>query len=93
MPQLRALQQRTAAALAAAAAAAPAGQAAGLMRPGKLVKFRGEKERPEEEEPMTFLEWVTQYYAQPGSPERDVLVSYLSGPASTWYTTVAYREA
>lgn len=93
MPQLRALQQRKAAALAAAAAAAPAGQAAGLMRPGKLVKFRGEKERPEEEEPMTFLEWVTQYYAQPGSPERDVLVSYLSGPASTWYTTVAYREA
>jgi hypothetical protein len=89
MPQLRVLQERKAAALAVAAAAAP-GEA--RMQPGKLAPFKGEWEKPGDEEPVPFLEWVTQYYARPGRPDRDVLVSYLSGPAATWFSTVAYRE-
>lgn len=84
MPHLRVLRERKAAELAAPAAQGLA------MKPGKLDPFVGEGDKGQEV--LSFLEWATRYYSQPGRPERSTLVSYLGGAAAEWYSTVAFRE-
>ena len=81
MPQLRFLREQKAQDLAQPAQAGPA------VNPAKLDCFWGDGQAEKGKEVLSFMDWVTRYYAMPGRPERSVLTSYLRGPAADWYNT------